>query len=368
MDRRDFAKSLGVKAGALSALAAAPVGLMASSIPADAKTRDPGLLHLCRAILKQNLLKAGEMMVVATGYIFPEDYVAAMVQAGSEMGALVIHVPVHPKGTENGRLRPGLTGEHWRLYAQADLLIDVSYGRPAGVPAGTSGYGGKIGGAFTHEYPTDRAFIHREGSKTRWLLVHFEPAMQRILFANQARRARAIRGAELLHTANEVRIESEAGSDVTFGARGKQGHCQYGIADVPGRWDPYGTGCVAVAPVKTEAEGVLVFEPGDVLLQMNPQFLPEGEKIKLTFRGGEIVQVDGTRAAGLWDNLIQSYGHPDSLRVAHVGFGIHEATRQFRITRGRRTQGRSTPITTMTRAAFSSRWETTAAMVEAARH
>ena len=86
MDRRDFAKSLTVKAGALSALAAAPAGFLASSLPAEAKTRDPGLLYLCRAILKQNLLKAGEMMIVATGYIFPEDYVAAMLQRGIRDG------------------------------------------------------------------------------------------------------------------------------------------------------------------------------------------------------------------------------------------------------------------------------------------
>ncbi len=334
MDRRDFAKSLTVKAGALSALAAAPAGFLASSLPAEAKTRDPGLLYLCRAILKQNLLKAGEMMIVATGYIFPEDYVAAMLQAGSEMGALVLHVPVYPKEGENGRVRSGLTFDHWKLYAQADLLLDVSFGRPPGVPGGTSGQGGvvyaeKIG---DHEYPTDRAYINRVGSKTRWLLIHFDVPMQRTLFANQARRARAIRGAELLHNANEIRIESSAGSECTFGKRGRQGHSQYGIADVPGRWDPYGTGCVACAPVKTEAEGVLVFEPGDVLMQMTPQMLPEGEKIKLTFRGGEIVQVDGTRAARLWDELIQSYNHhPDFGRVAHIGFGIHEATRRIRL-------------------------------------
>ena len=334
MDRRDFAKSLTVKAGALSAMAAAPAGFLASSLRAEAKTRDPGLLHLCRAILKQNLLKAGEMMVVATGYVFPEEYVAAMLQAGSEMGALAVHVPVYPKEGDEGRLRAGLTGEHWKLYAQADLLLSPGFGKPAGVPAGTSGYGGKIGGSFSHEYPTDRAYINREGSKTRWLSCGFDVPLQRTLFSNQARRARAIRGAELMHNANEVRIESSAGSECTFGKRGRQGHSQYGIADVPGRWDVYGTGCVACAPVKTEAEGVLVFEPGDVLLQMTPQMLTEGEKIKLTFRGGEIVQVDGTRAARLWDELIQSYGHPDSLRVAHVGFGIHEATRQFRITQG----------------------------------
>ena len=58
-------------------------------------------------------------------------------------------------------MRSALTFDHWKLYAQADLLLDVSFGRPPGVPGGTSGQGGvvyaeKIG---DHEYPTDRAYI-----------------------------------------------------------------------------------------------------------------------------------------------------------------------------------------------------------------
>ena len=102
MDRRDFAKSLTVKAGALSALAAAPAGFLASPLRAEAKTAeaktgDPGLLSLCGAILKQNLLQAGEKMVVATGYLYDEDYVKALLEAGAKMGAAVMHVPVFPK-------------------------------------------------------------------------------------------------------------------------------------------------------------------------------------------------------------------------------------------------------------------------------
>tara|TARA_Y100000590_G_scaffold465364_1_gene637464 strand:- start:25 stop:1302 length:1278 start_codon:yes stop_codon:yes gene_type:complete len=338
MNRRDFAKSLAVtggalSAGTLSALEAAPTDMFTGSVPSDAKTSDKGLLHLTKSILKQNLLKAGEFCVVATGYIYPADYVAAMIQSGQELGALMVHVPVFPNEGKDGRLTPGLTMDHWHLYATADLLVDVSFNKPGGVPGGTSGYGGKIG---DHDYPTDRAIIHRVGSKTRWLGIHFDVPLQRTLFANQARRARSIYGAELLHNASEVRIESDAGSDIWFGKKGKQGHSQYGIADVPGRWDMICTAVVATASNKDEAEGVLVFEPGDVLLQMTPQVLPQGEEIKITFRGGEIVNVEGTRAARFWDELLSSYGHPDSKRVAHVGFGTHEKTRHLRL-EGERT-------------------------------
>ena len=336
MNRRTFVSSLAWTTGALSGLAAAkPTGLFASPSQflhqaggATNSTGDPGLLHLCRSILKQNLLKTGEKLVVATGYIFRQDYVFAMLQAGAELGALVMHVPVFPKEGPNGRLRPGLTMDHWKLYADADLLVVPGFGAPRGVPGGASGYGIKIG---DHEYPTDRAFIHRVGSKTRWLSIGFDVPLQKTLFSNEARKKRAIRGAEIMHDADEVRITSEAGSDWVCNKRGHQGHCQYGFADVPGRWDVYGTGCVACSTVKTEAEGVLVFEPGDILLQMTPQMLPEGEKIKLTWRGGEIVKVDGTRAARHWDALISSYNHPDARRVAHTGFGINEATRQLRV-------------------------------------
>ena len=90
LNRRDFAKSLAVtggvlSVGALSALEASPADMFSASVPTDAKTSDKGLLHLTKSILKQNLLKAGEFCVVATGYIYPADYVAAMLQSGQEL-------------------------------------------------------------------------------------------------------------------------------------------------------------------------------------------------------------------------------------------------------------------------------------------
>ena len=164
MDRRDFAKSLTVKAGALSALAAAPAGFLATPLRAEAKTADPGLLSLCEAILKQNKLTAGERLVIATSYIYDQDYVNALLEAGAKMGAAGSHVAVYPK-FDGEKMVSGATRTHAEIYSEADLLIDCGMGRPPRIPSPGIGGGKKL----DHEFRTDRQFLTSPRSKTRWL-------------------------------------------------------------------------------------------------------------------------------------------------------------------------------------------------------
>ena len=336
MNRREFAARIGANSAAISALSMLPAGVFvwprkgAAQAPSD----EPLVTH-CRTILEQNLLKTGERFVVATGYIYDEEWVRALLQAGSDLGAVAMHVPVFPK-VDKQRLSSGLTPEHWELYAETDFLLTTSLGRPQGIPGPSTSYITKIG---NHGYRTDMEYIHRPGSKTRWLDISFSLNTQKRLFPNAERRARALKNVKILHDARELRIVSRAGSDFVCRKEGRSGHCQYGIADVPGRWDNFGTGCINCSPIETSAEGKLVFEPGDIFLDLEPKVLPAGEPVELTFGGGgNITRVDGGRMAGWLEKLLESYDHPDATKMSHVGWGIHEATRLNKV-EGREVTG-----------------------------
>jgi len=321
MDRRNFAKSLGVKAGALSALAAAPVGFMATPLRALAKTSDPGLLPLCKAILKQNLLQPDERMLVATGYMYDEEYVMALLQAGAELGAAVMHLPVFPKW-EGEKMVSGRTATHAKIYAEADLLLDVSMGRPPGVPSPGVGSGKFL----DHEFKSDRQFMTRPGSRTRWLSIggmSSTVGIQRYLFPTKEIRARSIRGAEIFHNGKELRVRCPHGTDLVCSLEGRTGHSQYGIADVGGRWDNFATAVVAAAAVETSTEGVIVYVAGDDIKDIEPRVLPnDKEKITLTYgSAGQITKVDGGRLAKEFEEYLASYNHPDITRLAHIGYG-----------------------------------------------
>ena len=276
MDRRDFAKSLTVKAGALSALAAVPAGFLASPLRAEAKTADPGLLSLCKAILKQNVLTAGERMVVATGYLYDEDYVKALLEAGAEMGAATMHVAVFPK-FDGEKMVSGVTRTHAEIYSETDLLIDCGMGRPPRIPSPGVGSGKFL----DHEFRTDRQFMTSPRSKTRWLSLGGGMSgtveIQRYLFPNQEIRSISLRGAEIFHNGRELHVTCPHGTDIRFSIEGRVGHCQYGMADVGGRWDNFATALSETSPVETSAEGVIVYVPGDDISDVLPTVLPRAK-------------------------------------------------------------------------------------------
>jgi 2,5-dihydroxypyridine 5,6-dioxygenase len=326
MDRRDFAKSLGVKAGALSALAAAPVGFLASPLEefrakAKATTSDPGLLSLCKAILKQNLLAPGERMVVATGYQYAEDYVLAMMEAGAKLGAACMHVLVFPK-FEGKDMVSGTTVTHAEIFAEADLIIDCGQGRPPKIPSAGVGSGKRL----DHNLSSDRAYLMRPGSKVRWLSIGGGMSntieIQRYLFPTQAIRNRSIKGAEIFHNGKEMHVTCPHGTDIHFDLTGRTGHCQYGIADIGGRWDNFATALSAVAPVETSAEGKIVYVGGDDIKDINPRVVPESETITLTYGGnGQATKIDGGRLAREFEEYLGRTNHPGITQMAHVGYG-----------------------------------------------
>lgn len=310
----------------LALAAGAAIPLTANDLAAQ---RDPSasLVSHARRILQQNLLKAGETVVIATPYLYDPDYTLALLVAAGEIGARgaqVVVVPgldvtTPPVPMEPDR-RNGLTPWHYDLYATADLLITTSMGAPPGTPGPSTSYYIKVG---NHPYTSDGDLLNRPGSKTRWLQLGFPVHLQRRYFPTADRRKRTLDGAILLDKTTTIRFTSPHGTNLTCTKRGRPGHAQYGIADYPGRWDNFGYGCVACMPNEDSAEGVLQLVPGDIITNLVPQIITE--PVKLTFKGGYVTSVEGPgRTAGLFQNLLAGFRHKEAFGLSHAGWGTHE--------------------------------------------
>lgn len=131
-------------------------------------------------------------------------------------------------------------------------------------------------------------------------------------------RARTLAGAERMEVASEIRVTSRAGSDFTMRKQGRPAHAQWGLADVPGRWDHWPSGMVSCAPLEDSAEGRYVIAPGDVLLG---QWRYATTEVVLTLHEGRVTKIEGGLDARLMAEHLQSYDDPDAFRFSHAGWG-----------------------------------------------
>ncbi len=323
MKRREFLRNAAVGSAALStgpALVSTSENLFGAPNPSAA------LVPHCKKILKQNLLKEEETLVLATPYEYDREYMTALMVAAAQIGAVGAHVAIlqhlhkpPPPSRIVADPRNGLRDWHYKMYATADLLITSSIGAPAGTPSPSTSYYIKIA---DHPYASDGDLINRSGSKTRWLQLGYPVHLQKKYMPNEDRKKRTLGGAMRLQDVTEIRITSDAGSDFKCNKAGRPGHAQYGIADFPGRWDNFGYGCVACMPNEDSAEGTLVLQPGDIIRDVHPTIITEN--VALTFEGGYVTKVEGGRTADAFRKELESFNHKEAWGLSHVGWGTHE--------------------------------------------
>lgn len=161
---------------------------------------------------------------------------------------------------------------------------------------------------------------HNEALKAgaRTLMV-FEPVdILRRLFPCEEVRQRTINGAKLLDKGKILRITSDAGTDLTMSKEGRRGNAQYGISDIEGRWDHWPSGLVACAPLEGTAEGTMVIDSGDILLDLGRHVQ---SRIKLTIREGNIVKFEGGTDAKLLKSYFEAGKEKNAYQVSHIGWG-----------------------------------------------
>jgi 2,5-dihydroxypyridine 5,6-dioxygenase len=236
-------------------------------------------------------LKEGETLLVFADSMFNPHYAAAFRGAAMMLGAEVVHMEV-PHSTESLASRTII--EAWKA---ADIAIPL-----------------------TSRIPWLYSDAHNEAldAGTRTLMVQEPVDILRRLFPDEAVRKRTEAGADLLTQGRTMRVTSEAGTDLTLDKTGRPGIGQYGIADLPGRWDHWPSGLVACAPIEGSVEGTFVLDRGDIILNLGRHV---ESPVHFTLREGRIVDIDGGTDARLLQDLFEQANDEKAFIVSHIGWG-----------------------------------------------
>jgi len=267
---------------------------------------------LVKSILQFSKVHEGERvaLVTTTAYdpVILEGYLTAIESIGAEAIRLIL-----PRRVKDGQLTQPLTAYAASVLKEADFVI-----RPVTVE------NNPIPDIFMY----DEIFSEILFTGTRWLDVVIHEAGMRRLFPDQAVIDRTMAGVEVMEKAEHIRLTSKAGTDLTLSKKGRKAHKQTGIVDEPGMWDNYGFGLVACAPLEDSAEGVVVLNAGDSSGQVafGDRHRINPEPIKLTFREGKIVMVEGGHTAFMLDRYLEANAGDGGRRIAHIGWGTqHKA-------------------------------------------
>ena len=245
-------------------------------------------LRLCKVQL-------GEAVLIFTDPAFPHPaYPSAAFSAAKVLGA----DPYILTASAEDPFTSQLCRLAWR---SAGLVLGMST-----VPRGI--------GSWMYTATSDEALA----AGARVLMVQEPVHALRRMLPDPAVVARTRAGAERMERASEMRVTSLAGSDFTLRKDGRPAHAQWGVADVPGRWDHWPSGLVACAPLEDSAEGRYVIAPGDVLLG---QWRVATSETVLTLRAGRIANIEGGPDARLLEEHLASFADDGAYRLSHAGWG-----------------------------------------------
>jgi len=255
------------------------------------------------ALFKAELLlckvKDGETLVVLSDPGTRPEYIGASFAAARELGAQVfqIGVPVVPSWTTVG-VTPlkGLTPAVDAMKA-ADMVVALH------IPL------------FSRELRE----IMQAG--TRVLMVIDHPDDLEMLFSPPGLRRAVESAGRRLEAAKEMRVTSEAGTDLRVKLGEYPTMIQYGYTDTPGRFDHWGAGHAHTFPNEGSAEGTVIINVGDMVVL--PFYRYVQDPIKVTVRGGYIRTIEGGFDATLMRDWLEGWNDPEGFAISHLGWGLH---------------------------------------------
>ncbi len=249
------------------------------------------LIPLFKQSLQLCNLKAGETLLIYCDTHTNPHYPAAALGAALDLGAEAFQVTVPTTVPENDK---GILADIW---AGVDMVLDLV-------------------STIAHAYSLlNSAAINNGGRVLRCgqpqdVLMRLSP--------DPVIKKRAKAGAKLLRQATTMRVNSEAGTDLTVNVKDRVVLDLYSLADEPGRWDNWPSGMVTAGPDETSANGTLVLDINDVILRLGRYVT---SPVTMTLRDGLIVDIEGGLDARLLQDWFASFGEEDAYRIAHIGWG-----------------------------------------------
>lgn len=129
----------------------------------------------------------------------------------------------------------------------------------------------------------------------------------------------------------EVRVISEAGTDLTYSCGEYPVMTQWGYADEPGHFDHWGAGHIHTFPNEKSAKGTVVIQPGDIVILPYCRYVQD--PIRLEIQDGFITKLDGGLDAKLmrdWlDDGKAEENDRDPYALSHLGWGLNPQARWY---------------------------------------
>lgn len=273
---------------------------MSSNSPID-------LVHLFSEELRLCKLRADEVLAVLSGPHSRADYVEAFLAAGRALGAEVfcLDLPAAhfvPAGDERSRNCSLLTDQRHAIESlkRADLMIDL------------------LGLLHSPEQ------LELQQAGVRILMVAEPPEILARMFPRPDQRPRVEAGARRLARAKSLRFTNAAGTDMHY-TLGQYSHTpitQYGYTDTPGRWDNFPGSFVYTWPDEGKSEGVIVLQPGDILMPFKEFVRSE---VRIEVEAGFITSVTGGFDAWHLNDYLESWRDRDAYAMAHIGWGLDQS-------------------------------------------
>ena len=268
------------------------------------------LVPMWKQALQLSKVSEGETVVVLTAQNSNPLYIGAATYAALELGANAfrIDLPARPMSTATSTDptaylgATALSGNKAAVEAmkEADMVIDLMF---------------LLWSVEQHE-------ILSYGTR---ILLAIEPpdALARMIPTLEDKR-RVGAAERRLKAARSMRVASDAGTRLEVALGEYAVMAEYGIADVPGRWDHWPSGFVFTWPNERTANGTVVLAPGDIILPFNRYV---ASPITLTIRDGYIRDIRGGFDADYLREYVASFDDPEGYAVSHLGWGLQPRAR-----------------------------------------
>jgi leucyl aminopeptidase (aminopeptidase T) len=125
--------------------------------------------------------------------------------------------------------------------------------------------------------------------------------------------------ANWLTKADKARITSELGTDIEIRLGDRKAHALTNVCHEKGTLGSPPDVEAYIAPIEDTAEGILYLD-GAICL---PEFGLIKEPIKLTFKKGRIINIEGGEEARRFREKLESFNDPEMYRLAELGIGLN---------------------------------------------
>jgi 2,5-dihydroxypyridine 5,6-dioxygenase len=272
------------------------------------QTLNPGrLTELFRKQFELCRVKSGESLTVLSDLSTRREYVQSAFAAARELGANIYEMCVSetPTWTTVGVPTVGPCKGAVEALMAADMLVCM------------------------HPPLFTKWLREVRNGGTRVLLVRDHPDDLEAGMSPPGLKDAVLHAAARYAATRELRVTSEAGTDVTVKLGDYPVNKQYGIADEPGHFDHWGSGLVHTFPNEGTANGTVVIAPGDVVILPYAHYVTD--EVRLDIREGFIREIHGGLEAKLMRHwLDESKTGPDDIdgyAVSHLGWGMNPNAR-----------------------------------------